>query len=174
MTVIIGLQHAGRVYIAGDSAGVSGLSLTVRADSKVFRAGPYVMGFTTSFRMGQLLRYGEPPVPSDDLDRFMVTTFVDHVRTTLRDGGWLTKSSEREEGGTFLVGVGGELFAIYGDFQVERTADAYMAVGCGSNLALGSLHSTRRQDPRRRLTAALNAAAYHSAGVCGPYVIEHT
>ncbi len=54
MTAIVGLVHNATVYIGGDSAGVSGYSMTVRADSKVFTIGPYLMGFTTSFRMGQL------------------------------------------------------------------------------------------------------------------------
>jgi len=66
MTCIVGIQHDGRVYIGGDSAGVAGYSITSRADAKVFTVGPYVMGFTSSFRMGQLLRYGlkapKPPV----------------------------------------------------------------------------------------------------------------
>ena len=35
MTCIVGLVHEGVVYIGGDSAGVGGLSLTVRADEKV-------------------------------------------------------------------------------------------------------------------------------------------
>ena len=56
MTCIAGLVHDGAVYLAGDSAGCSGWDLTVRADPKVFVSGSYVMGFTTSFRMGQLLR----------------------------------------------------------------------------------------------------------------------
>ena len=57
MTCIVGLVHEGVVYIGGDSAGVGGMSLTVRADEKVFQNGEFLMGFTTSFRMGQLLRY---------------------------------------------------------------------------------------------------------------------
>ena len=56
MTCIAGLVHDETVYLAGDSAGTSGWNLTVRADPKVFANDSYVMGFTTSFRMGQLLR----------------------------------------------------------------------------------------------------------------------
>jgi hypothetical protein len=52
VTAIVGLVHEGTVYIGGDSAGVSGYSMTVRADAKVFTVGPYLLGFTTSFRMG--------------------------------------------------------------------------------------------------------------------------
>lgn len=175
MTCIVGVQHRGSVYIGGDSAGVAGYSLTVRADSKVFRVGPYVMGFTSSFRMGQLLRYAlTPPEPEigADLEAFMATTFVDAVRKCLKDGGWLSKSSDREEGGTFLVGINGELFSIHQDFQIGRPVDGYAAVGCGDDLALGSLHTSRGRGPRWRVNAALEAAAHHSAGVSAPYVIE--
>ena len=97
MTAIVGLVHERAVHLGGDSAGVAGWSLTVRADSKVFTNGPYVMGFTTSFRMGQLLRYAlQAPHPEGDLERFMATTFIDAVRRCLKDGGWAKKDSERE------------------------------------------------------------------------------
>ncbi|WP_433233811.1 hypothetical protein [Actinomadura nitritigenes] len=171
MTAIAGLVHDGRVHLGGDSAGVGGYALTVRADAKVFANGPYVMGFTTSFRMGQLLRWSlEAPHPKGDLEKFMSTVFVDAVRETLKDGGWLRKDSEREGGGTFLVGVRGRLFTIESDFQVGEAADGYAAVGCGHDLALGALYATSGQrKPRRRLRLALEAAERFSAGVRGPF-----
>ncbi|MGA5472539.1 hypothetical protein ACPCUK_27670 [Streptomyces arboris] len=177
MTVIVGLVHKGRVYLGADSAGVSGLQLTVRRDAKCFRTGPYVMGFTTSFRMGQLLRYAfQPPHPTGDLHRFMVTTWTDALRTCLKDGGWARKDSEQEQAGDFLVGVAGRLFTIHSDYQVGEPADDYAAVGCGDELALGALHATAHlgMAPRARLTAALAAATHHSAGVTGPYTFAST
>lgn len=177
MTCIVGITHRGTVYLGGDSAGVAGLSITVRADTKVFRVGPFVMGFAGSFRMGQLLHYAfEPPDPGDtkDLDGFMVTTFVDAVRQCLSTGGWLTKTDEQEEGGFFLVGIRGALFTIESDFQVGRAHDDYVAIGCGADLALGALHATAGRTPSTRIRAALAAAEHHSAGVAGPMVIERT
>jgi ATP-dependent protease HslVU (ClpYQ) peptidase subunit len=171
VTCIVGIQHEGRVLIGGDSCGAGpGWANKVRAEPKVFRNGPYVMGFTTSFRMGQLLRYAlKPPTPTRDLDRFMVTTFVDAVRTCLKEGGWARKDYEREEGGQFLVGVTGRLYAIHSDYQVARTARGYDAVGCGQDYALGSLHATGTGEPRRRIRQALQAAADMSGGVCAPF-----
>lgn len=131
MTAIVGLAQSGAVYIGGDSAGVSGTSLTVRADTKVFRKSRYLFGFTTSFRMGQLIRYSLTlPKPAGDLDAFMATTFIDAVRDCLKGGGWAAKENDREEGGTFLVGVRGQLFAVYDDYQVAKAADGFAAVGC--------------------------------------------
>ncbi|MFF5125317.1 hypothetical protein ACFY41_00055 [Streptomyces syringium] len=172
MTVIVGLVHNGRVHLGGDSAGVAGLRLTVRRDPKLFRNGPYVMGFTTSFRMGQLLHHAfKAPKPRGDLDRFMATVFVDKLRKCLKDGGWARKDSEQEQAGTFLVGVHSRLFAVYGDYQIAEPADGYAAVGCGDEFALGALHATAALylKPRERLGLALAAAGHHSAGVSAPF-----
>lgn len=174
MTAIVGLAQDGKVYIGGDSAGVSGLSLSVRADTKVFRKGPYLFGFTTSFRMGQLLHYclDLPKPKGDDLEAFMATRFIDALRECLKTGGWARKENDREEGGTFLVGVRGQLFTIYDDYQVGRAADGFAAVGCGDDIALGALYATAGTElgPRKRVKLALRAAERFSAGVRGPFV----
>ncbi|MFI5938311.1 hypothetical protein [Actinoplanes sp. NPDC051494] len=173
MTAVVGLVDGGRVYIGGDSAGVSGLSLTVRADAKVFRKDRYLFGFTSSFRMGQLLRYSLAlPAPAGDLDAFMSTTFVDALRECLKAGGWATKDNEREEGGTFLVGVKGKLFTLYDDYQVAQAADSYAAVGCGDQIALGALYATAGLGlkPKIRVLRALCAAERFSAGVRAPFL----
>jgi ATP-dependent protease HslVU (ClpYQ) peptidase subunit len=173
MTAVVGLVQSGTVYIGADSAGVAGMSLTVRADAKVFRKGRYLFGFTTSFRMGQLIRYALTlPEPAGDLDAFMSTAFIDALRECLKTGGWAAKENEREEGGTFLVGVKGQLFAIYDDYQVAKAADGFAAVGCGDQIALGALFATAETElsPRRRVLRALTAAERFSAGVRGPFV----
>ncbi|MEU1816961.1 hypothetical protein ABZ543_17445 [Streptomyces roseifaciens] len=172
MTVIVGLVHNERVHLGGDSAGVAGLRLTVRRDPKIFRNGPYALGFTTSFRMGQLLHHAfKAPKPKGDLDHFMTTVFVDKLRTCLKNGGWSRKDCEQEQGGTFLVGIHGRLFAVYADYQIAEPADGYAAVGCGDEFALGALHATANLDlkPRKRLALALAAAGHHSAGVSEPF-----
>lgn len=173
MTAIVGLVEGESVYIGGDSAGSYGYSLTVRADRKVFRNGQYIFGFTDSYRMGQLIRYGftPPKPPKKDLDRFMSTTFIDALRECLKTGGWAKKDNDREEGGTFLVGVAGRLFTIYSDYQVAQAADGYAAVGCGDDLALGALYATAdlKLGPKRRVKTALKAAERFSTGVRGPF-----
>jgi ATP-dependent protease HslVU (ClpYQ) peptidase subunit len=179
LTCIVGLVHDGNAYLGGDSAGCSGWDLTVRADPKVFVNGSYVMGFTTSFRMGQLLRYSfTPPEPDyvNDLHRFMCTAFTDSLRQCLKDGGWAEKEKEREAGGTFLVGTHGRLFIFNADYQAGEPADPYAAVGCGAGYALGALHATegRGMKPEKRLDAALTAAERFSNGVRGPFTHVNT
>ena len=171
MTCIVGVENNGRVVIGGDSAGVAGWSVTVRADTKVFRNGTYIMGFCGSFRMGQLLRYSLiPPVPQTwDLDRFMATDFVAAVRDCLRDGGYARNDSGNESGGQFLVGIQGRLYRIEADFQMGRSVDDYQAVGAGEDFARGSLHTSAELAPGDRVTRALAAAAHHSTDVREPF-----
>ena len=174
MTCIVGLVHEGVVYIGGDSAGVAGLSLTVRADEKVFQNGEFLMGFTTSFRMGQLLRYSlEPPRrhPDDDIHQYMVVGFVNAVRECLKAGGYASKKDDVESAGTFLVGYQGRLFEIESDYQVGIPGDGYAAVGSGQDIARGALFATQGQEPRQRVLTALQAAERFSAGVRGPFHI---
>ncbi|MEU1376905.1 hypothetical protein ABZ442_25070 [Streptomyces triculaminicus] len=170
--MIVGLVEEDRVHIGGDSAGISGCRLTVRKDPKVFRNGPYALGFCGSFRMGQLLHHAfKAPKPKGDLDAFMTTRFVNKLRACLKEAGWARKESEQEKAGTFLVGIHGRLFIVYADYQVAEPADGYAAVGCGNEFALGALHATATANlpARERLTAALAAASHHSTDVCEPF-----
>lgn len=179
MTCIVGLKHEGIVYIGGDSAGVSGLDVTIRADTKVFINGPFVMGFTTSFRMGQLLRYSLPildPPNGPALEQFMVTTFIEAVRGVLKKGGVTKIDNSVESGGTFIVGVHGRLFTVFDDFQVAESTKPYEACGCGGDYAKGSLFMTEeshiyRPYPRLRVRKALEAAEEFSGGVIRPFTI---
>jgi hypothetical protein len=128
--------------------------------------------------MGQIIRYGftPPPVEGWDVDRYMATTFVTALREAIRDNGWMEVNSGRESGGTFLVGYRDRLYCVQSDFQIGRSLDGYDAVGCGGEIALGSLWTTRslEPDPRTRARLALSAAAAHSAGVAGPFTIVQT
>lgn len=177
MTCIVGIADSGNVYLGADSAGVSGFNTTIRTDVKVFRNGPYVMGFTSSFRMGQLLQYTlKAPVPEDlddsELHGFMCTVFVDEVRDCLKAGGFAEDDKGQESGGTFLVGVQGHLYEVASDYQVGEREEGYEAIGCGEAYALGSLYSTSGNDaytPVARITLALEAADRYSNGVQGPF-----
>lgn len=175
MTCIVGLVDNNKVYIGGDSAGVGDYDLTVRADAKVFRNGPFLFGFTSSFRMGQLLRYAfTPPKHDSDLGdyQYLVTVFIDAVRKCLKDGGFASKKEETEHGGTFLVGYRGHLYRIDADYQVGEAVDPFSACGCGYNVALGAMFASEGDDPERRIRQALRAAERFSAGVRGPFVVE--
>lgn len=179
MTCIVGLAHEGKVYIGADSAGVGGLNLTVRADRKVFKNGEFLIGFTSSFRMGQLLQHDfSPPRRHADQDvfAFMVKAFIKEVRDCFKSGGFAERRSEAESGGTFLVGYEGRIFQVDDDYQVGENVEPYAACGCGSQIALGALYATSDlkevMSPGERVMLALKAAEAFSAGVRAPFHIE--
>lgn len=174
MTCIASLVEGNTVYIGGDSAGIAGLSITIRLDEKVFENGPFIFGFTSSFRMGQILRYKfNPPkqnVNQDDMS-YLVTDFVDSLRHCFANNGFGDKDATI--GGTFLMGYKGRLYTVESDYQVGIPKEQYDAVGCGADLALGSLHTTAglNIDPERRIIMALEAASAFSAGVAPPFLL---
>lgn len=181
MTCIVAIEQDGIVYVGGDSAGVDSGSLEIcgRADEKVFvtDSGEFVMGFAGSFRIGQLLRYAltppDKPAKKDDM-AYMVTDFIDAVRTMQKDKGSMKKENELEEHeASFIVGYNGKIFVIEEDFQIGRPITNYAAVGCGAQIAFGALYATAtlRMKPEERIKIALNAAVEYSAGVRAPFHI---
>jgi len=181
MTCIVGLidRKTKDVYIGGDSAGVGNYSIRLRKDPKVFIRGPFIMGFTTSFRMGQLLmsdeRFKVRSQKQNETDyEYMVSAFVPAVQKLFEAGGFLEENSKVKRGGTFLVGYKGNLYCIEGDFQVAEHHDEFNACGCGEDYAVGSLYSTskkKKMKPEEKVLEALEAAEYFSAGVRGPFNI---
>lgn len=179
MTCIVAVVSKGQVFMGGDSAGMdSRYGLTVRTDRKVFRNGDFLIGFTDSFRMGQLLQFSfNPPKPrtGTDVMAYMVTDFIDAARQCLKGGGWARIVDSADKGGTFLVGYAGRIFQIYGDFQVGEAKMGFDACGSADFVALGSLYTTRDwPEPDKRLLAALNAAEELSGAVRGPFFFEST
>ncbi len=179
MTAIVGVVEDGQVWLGGDAAGVGGLSLSTRSDPKVFKSGESVMGYTTSFRMGQILQHHLTlPVPYETEGgmAYMVKRFVPAVKDELKKHGFQQTKDGRDNGGTFLVGYRGELYEVEDDYQVARVQQAYHAVGAGFELALGSLHTSELVEatPRERIRMALAAAAQFCAGVRPPFTIVST
>lgn len=176
MTCIVGVTDRKRTWIGGDSAGVGGWNLTVRKDRKVFKLGEIAIGFTSSFRMGQILRHGfEPPkIPRASLDRYMALDFVDALRAAFKTRGWSTTANGQDSGGVFLVGIRGRLFSIEDDYQVAEALDGFHAVGCGSEAARGALFALKGRplSASERVRIALRAAERLNAAVRGPFHVE--
>jgi ATP-dependent protease HslVU (ClpYQ) peptidase subunit len=176
MTCIVGIELNGTAYIGGDSAGVSGLDVTKRADAKVFQIGDMLFGFTSSFRMGQILRY-KLSIPSQKIQQddyaYMCTDFIDSVISTLEANGFSKIRENEKIGGTFIVAYKNKIYVIYDDFQVSQSLNGYASVGCGSDYALGAITAliSNSDDGKDIALKALEIAAMHSAGVCEPFTV---
>ena len=185
MTCIVALIDGNKVYLGGDSAASdekSGL-IFQRTDPKVFKVGQFGIGFTDSFRMGQILQYNwtppkyTPTANNKNLDKFMRTKFVESVKDAFREHGFGNFGANIEDGdsgGVFLIAVAGtgRIFTMDEDFHIGEADVQYMAEGSGGMIALGSLHSTATvKTPRKRVRMALEAASKFIMSVRPPFTI---
>lgn len=136
MTCIIGVEYNGYVYIAGDLQGTGHNSKMNHDFSKVFHKGEVVIGYTTSYRFGQLLEFTltNPIVPKNggEIQKWLVTVIVPEIVKVL-------KANDYIGGGQCLIGIRDQLWALQDDFSVFRMSDGYAAVGSGTEYALAGL-----------------------------------
>lgn len=180
MTSIVAVSQNKICYIGGDSAGSNSRNGEIggRVSPKVFERNGYLFGYTTSFRMGDILEF-RCPIPSKkelyiDLRRHLITNWIPTLRRILRDEGFIQIDKNVERGGTFIVGYKGEICMIYDDLQVGIPSDGYAAVGSGTPYALGALYATKNLNwmgAEERVKLALAASAYHNAYVREPFII---
>lgn len=185
MTCIVGIAREGKVYMGGDSAGGNSSSWQCEQliNHKVFINGEFLIGYTSSFRMGELLQFNlVPPKQKQGQDdiTFMCTDFVNAVRECLAAGGFKTVDKNVESGGTFLIGYHGGLYKIQDDFAVLQSAFSLDACGCGEQFAIAAATALKGiidypiPEPewtRTIIRKALEIAERYSGGVKGPFKI---
>jgi ATP-dependent protease HslVU (ClpYQ) peptidase subunit len=174
VTCIVGLVHQGTVWLGGDSAAVEGTDYTVRRDLKVFQKDQMLFGFTSSFRMGQLIQTSlvipEHSINVDDFT-YLTSTFMDAVLTCFQEKAFAKIDDNVATGGTFLIGYRGGLYEVNDDYQVGIPTLPYEACGCGAQYAKGALKilETVKLSPRSKVIKALEASAAFCCGVQPPY-----
>lgn len=177
MTCIIGLERDGVLWMGGDSAAYREDEINSRADPKVWRTGKFIFGFSGSFRIGQLLRWGfKPPKNTRDSDtEYMVLDFVDALKFLLEEKG---ASSKSESGDSFdaeiVVGYKRRLYVIESDFNISTRTDTFVASGGGAPYALGALWALETQSflpPDQVIEKALTASAQYCPSVKAPFSI---
>lgn len=184
MTCIVAIADSGRVVMGSDSTAAAPDASeirTARSPRKVFRSGPYVIGFTVSFRIGQALAAAELPEPADECDlyRHMAAAFAPAVGRILRQTSeelgaiWASdKPGSFGDRGTLAVGIAGRLFGMTADLSVLELG-GFLALGSGRAYAYGALDALGGQgSPEERVRAALAAAARFCAFVREPFHVE--
>ncbi|MGB7594580.1 MAG: hypothetical protein WBL80_03340 [Erysipelotrichaceae bacterium] len=182
MTCIVGIVKGNKVIIGADKLGVFSDSYQKinLADKKIFKRGEFIFGVCGSPRMAQLIQYklDIPPLSEkQDVTNYMVSNFVENVRTTFKNGGFAEIEKNVESGGTFMVGFRGRLFVVYGDFQICESTEPYTSIGCGQRFALGAMKTaidSGETEPMLILRKGLESAHYFSAGVGGEFDFVET
>jgi ATP-dependent protease HslVU (ClpYQ) peptidase subunit len=172
MTCIVGLVEGNKTYIGGDSASSSDWTTRTSLTKKVFKVGPFLIGYTSSFRMGQILQY-QINFPESEVydEKYMVTEFVEAARIKFKELGYSKIVDNEEIGGNFLVCVSGNLYVIESDFQVNHYVDKFDAVGSGYSYALGAMEALRFLPPEDRIYRSLEIASKFVNSVREPFTI---
>lgn len=180
MTCIIGLKHKKKVYIGGDSCAVGGYETRVFSNKKVFYIGNnnnrMLIGYSGSFRMGQIIQYHvQPSEITLPIEKYLVRKFIPVLRKTLEKHKWLKQESGSDninDDGQFLVGLKGQVFCIYEDFQVHSVSDNILTLGSGSSYALGAMLALADVPPKKRILTALEISGQLTTSVCAPYYVD--
>lgn len=179
MSVVAGIEVPGRgVWLAGERMGTDGYNIQQElASPKVWRQGPYAIGYVGALTDSQALRYRAtlPPPPDWDVDRHMATGFVDAVRDAI--GEHPAARGAIPEGPTLLVGIGDRLYGIYRDYQFLRVTSGLLAIGTGYEVAMGALvvdTMTPDLTPQSRVHRAILATTKVHAMCGGPIDVATT
>jgi ATP-dependent protease HslVU (ClpYQ) peptidase subunit len=188
MTCIVGLEINGDVILAADSMGgwtsqwmkqeMVTPKLASRAIPVKLEAGGGTitmgLGYTASYRMGDLLRhqFEPPPYDGDDLpEHWVVCQLIPAIRTLFKSHGFATIENNSESGGEFLLAIQGQCFIVGSDFSVVRPRDGYAAIGSGVEFALGAMAALQLEHDGEPDSTwpdmAVRAAARHNAFVGG-------
>jgi len=130
MTCVVGVEKEGVVWLAGDSACLDdeGDAVVTQRQSKVFRRGDYCIGFSGSFRIGNLLKYDIklPENPSKNHPR----QISEIISKAIEEYGL------KEEDWSALIGFKDKLYIVQADCYCYRHTKTYAAIGAESAVAV--------------------------------------
>ena len=179
MTCIVATVFGGEVFMAGDLMGSNGFVKKVYPDPKVFKNGDFVVGYTSSFRMGQLLQYNwkQPPRIEGLTDRqYLQVDVIESMRGVFNAYGYGSNEGLEDIGGNFLIGYKGSLYEMQPNFSILKHED-FAAIGSGqdyANSVLSVLEVTIKspEDVVECLGTAIKTAARFTTSVSEEFTWE--
>ena len=157
-----------KIYMAGErGASDDGTILSLTAP-KVWKLGPYLIGYAGSMD-GERLRYNFNPYVPDikDTDKFMQTKFIKQLKQFYTDW-WVDTGKESDFG--LIVAVRGQIYEhSSADMSLSKYTLPYLAMRSGAEYAYGYLNATEKtKDARKRVVGAVNSAIKFSPSCMGP------
>lgn len=146
MTCIVSFKtESGSVVIAGDYMASDGHHFTKVKSPKVFaKAANCFVGYTSSFRMGQILQncWSLPPkMEGQDTESYVYLDIVESLRATFNSYGYGSKAGIEDIAGNFILIYEDRIFEIQSNYSVLEIDSDIVAIGSGRDAALGALHS---------------------------------
>lgn len=168
MTCIAAMvDGSGRGHIACDSLGSNHHTKSVYRTPKIFRREEFLIGFTGSYRMGQILQYNLdlPPRKVNQSDEdYLHADFIGAVRGAFSDNGF-------GDSGEFLLVYHGRIYTHQSDHSLLESIDPFETSGSGEDYARAALHTTTALSPDAlpvdHLRHAIETAARYVCSVGG-------
>lgn len=178
MTLILGLEHRGRVHLTGDriSVDASDCKRVVRTE-KVFRVGQWIIGVAGCWRALSLFKFKlrAPKIDSGaDIERLANVDLMDSIRNLLTAEGY-DNSCDPESKDTkweMLAGAKGHLYTLDSEGSIWRTDDGIAAIGHAGGAAAAVAATAAQRPigrPERVLRKSMGLAADGCADVSGPF-----
>ena len=187
MSVVVAIKNEGKVYIGADSQVTKGGTRTTLKNPnnykiwKVEGADQCLMAHVGNVRDANVVRLMTGIV--DDYDvyrnrvdyRFVVKYLVPQIIKTLNEAHYLRSGDGYLDymDSSFLFAYKDKLFMINTDGCVIEVDD-YVAIGSGSQEAIGSLLSTEGQNTKNRIVKAIKASAANDIYVDYPIILTDT
>lgn len=168
MTCIVALKENGRVYLAGDCCCCNGTDKMLYTGKKVFRNGVFSFGYTSSFRMGQLLEYHwvRPPIrDNEDIDEYLYVDVLDSIKELFMADRYDTDGNL---GGVFIMVYYDRVFMVQEDYAMFEI-DHFVSVGDGADEAEAVLYTLENIEndvaPENKLRLAIKIASLKKTDV---------
>lgn len=158
MTCIIAHTDGVSSFLAGDKLGSNGFTKTVQTEPKVFEKEfiklhddgltrtkeVMALGYTTSFRMGQLLNYNLN-LPEQDasqtFSQYLVLKVIPIIRQMFKEEWGARDASQDVGGGQFIILHNHTIYEVQEDFSVLQPKTRITAVGSGTYHAIAAMQA---------------------------------
>ena len=187
MSVVVAIKHEGKIYMGSDSQVTKGGTRTTLSNPNNFKiwkiqgAENALMGHVGNLRDANIVRLMDGVI--DDYDefcdrvnfKFVVKYLVPEIISNLTRAKFLKVKDEHVDylDSSFLFAYKDKLFLISSDCSVIEIDDC-VAIGSGSQEAIGSLLSTEGDEPVTRIIKAIRASAANDIYVDYPIIISDT
>lgn len=176
MTVCVGLEHGGRVYLGSDSfIGDERLRQTIDRPKIIAGGKDLAFAFAGGVRLANLVSHAldfRPRKKRESPEEYLIGHVTGKIQKAATSGpGMLDEPAKGVSASLFLIACGGRLWRLQDDWAILRFAEGYGAIGVGESVALGALAATDGQEPRERLNRVLRACEAHCNHVSGPFHI---
>lgn len=184
MTIIIALRDNSHVYVGADSHVTRGYIVLPRPkhEAKIqhHQKAPMVIGCAGSTVLNNIARlflkeskYVRPAhIPKDYLLNLVIKVIVPYFKKSLEDRGQLVKKDGAIDlRGELIIAYRNQVVTVHSSGAVIGISGKFVAIGSGTEVALGNLEATSG-DAKKRVLKALKAASKYCTGVGEPFSIS--